>query len=163
MKVGDVVEHEGRLHRVLRHNRLVHVMVAAPWEGDPVEIADNDPIVKVVHNPAAEWPMTTVPLRHKAGPMRAVLHRGRELEPLLEWMPSDPFRPGGAVFLSPQLNLKRGEVLTVRHQDGSTSRLVVGKGFGTIAQKQRRQRAKQAAPKRQPNAFDRIWEGDDED
>lgn len=160
MKVGDVVEYQKVLYRVLRANRLVHAMVLAPWGSDNIEVADNDPEVKELHNPADKWPVAIVMLKHRAGPMREVMRRGKALTPLLEWMPGDPFRPGGAIFLNPDLHLKRGEVLTVRHQDGTTSRVSISAGFGTVAQKRKGILKK---PKLKPNAFDRIWAGEDDD
>jgi hypothetical protein len=138
MNLGTLVKHEGHVWRVYKVDKHVKTVTLIRWGGALLEIADDDPGASVVADPS-EWPVVTVRVRPNAGPLVTLsLTRGRrlrQLEPFVDWVPSDMGRPGGSIFVSPALNLRIGEVLIAEYKTGASARIVITKRFGTMAER----------------------------
>ena len=139
MNLGALVKYEGHRWRVYRVDRHVKTVTLIRWGGALEEIADDNPGATVVADPS-EWPVVTARVRPNAGPLvKLSLTRGRmrQLEPLVDWVPSDMARPGGSIFMSPDLKLRIGEILIAEHKTGAASRIVITKRYGTMAERKR--------------------------
>src|SRR5688572_20192287 len=138
MNLGDIVEYEGHRWRVFRLDKNVRTATLIRWSGTTAEVADDDPKAAVVANPC-EWPVVTARLKHSSGPLvkLSVARGGRmlSLRPLEDWLPSDPMRSGGSVFINPKFKLMVGEVLIAEYKDGSASRIPITKRYGSMAQR----------------------------
>jgi hypothetical protein len=138
MNLGALVKYEGHRWRVYKVDRNVRTVTLIRWGGAIEEIADDDPGASVVADPS-EWPVVTARVRPNAGPLvKLVLTRGprqRQLEPLVEWVPSDMARPGGSIFMNPALKLRVGEILIAEYKTGTASRIVITKRYGTMAER----------------------------
>lgn len=138
MNLGALVMYGGHRWRVYKLDRHVRTVTLIRWGGAQEEIADDDPALSVVADPS-EWPVVTARVRPNAGPLvKLCLTRGtrlRQLEPLVDWVPSDMSRPGGSIFVSPALQLKMGEILLAEYKSGSASRIVITKRFGSMAER----------------------------
>lgn len=164
MKLGDVVFYEGERWKVTKHHREYRVCELTQWSLEKAEVPDDldtnpeegRPLASVLFNPTTDWPFVTVKIRSEgSGPVRLVQRASEQLAPFYDWVPGDLYRPGGAIFLNPDLRLRTGEVLVAGHRNGSRSRIELGPTFGTIA----RRKARAASPPRRPgpkNRYDRI-------
>ena len=136
--VGDVVEYEGHRWRVYKADAGVRTVSLVRWGGATEEIADDDPKLVFFGRPS-EWPVVTARVKPNAGPlMKLGIARGvrlEDLQPLVDWVPSDLMRPGGSIFIHPRLKLKVGNVLVAEYRDGTASRIVITQRYGTIAQR----------------------------
>lgn len=157
VNVGTLVQYADRRWVICRSNELSKTITMRSWEGDTHTCADNDTDVVVICHPSTDWPFIAGPTRPKAGPVKA-LHVTRmtkrlELEPLIDWMPSEFLRPGGSIFFNPSVGLRVGEIVVATHEDGSGSRINVGHTFATVAQRVLRA----TTPKKEPKtAYDRL-------
>lgn len=155
--IGDLVQYDNRRWRVKGYDRQVRVCQLASWDGEFIEVADNAKGFEVVARPQAQWPFTTAPHKRLGGAITKVTRDGRELEPLVEWVPSSFGRSGGSIFFNPALRLRQGDVLVAHYEDDSLGRINITRGFGTI--KHRRARAKKPATPQ--TVGERIRSGDD--
>jgi hypothetical protein len=138
MDLGALVKYGGHRWRVYKQDKNVRTVTLIRWGGDLEEIADDDPGAQVMANPS-DWPVITARVKPSAGPLvKLSLTRGarsRCLEPLVEWVPSDMARAGGSIFMTPALKLKVGEVLIAQYKNGSASRIVITKRYGSMAER----------------------------
>lgn len=169
MKIGDIVLLDKQRWLVLdqRPGKLCRIRT---WEGTEQEVpesADTNPTSGLtLEASSGTWPFLTVPLRAKDGPIvRVTFARGgalRDLEPLVDWVPSGLLRPGGPVFLNPSLGLRFGEVVGAVHKSGRQVRLTVTQAFASVRLRQQR-----LAAERQPvvlkTVYDRLMSDDFED
>jgi len=171
MQVGDIIELHGSgpedRYRVLQHERMTRTYKVIQWStGTLMEVADDmdatDDQCQVVCNPAADWPFVATKVRPtRIGPVISVLRssENRLLIPMQDWAPTDQLKAGGALFFSPDLRLRQGEVLVATHREGTMTRIAITKAFGSV--KLRRKRAERARkPPEPPTAFDRILQED---
>jgi hypothetical protein len=169
VREGDLVQHEGRawLVRRSRENELSVTLQDA--QGRNLEVTsdlDQTGVCQVVANPAAEWPFVVVRDNVKGKFMVRVSRTvGMSVVPLtmyVDWVPSDPARPGGPVFLNPALGVRPAETLLISWQNGSSTSLHIPVHFGTVGQ-----RIERAARKKPPEVtvYDRLLDDrfDDED
>jgi hypothetical protein len=157
MKVGDIVLYQEIRWKVTQHSPSFRTCQLVAFDGRKSEVPDDldkSTDLKVLFNPPEQWPFIicgTV----RGGPLRSVARGNVGLSPLEDWVPSDFLRANGAIFFSPQLRLRVGEILVGVHQDGTRSRLTVTRTFGTI--NRRKKLAKDPGKVRGPlSATDRL-------
>ena len=163
MEVGDVVLYQGVHWRVLSYNRSFRLCILANWE-DRIEVPDDldghpGNELTVVCQPSS-WPFIAAPTKTNAGRIVEVTRDGKPLQPLVDWVPGNMFRSGGALFLNPALKLQTGEVLTAKHEKGLLSSVRINRGFGTGAHRKRRKSTSWKPPK-PTTAYDRLMSDDD--
>ncbi len=145
MDIGLLVQYDGCRWQVYkatsqtRTSTLIRPLSEGGAETVQVEVADDDPQVKVICDPR-KWPFVTAPRRPaSAGPVVAIqlTRKGKpqSLVLLEEWAPSDIKRPGGGLFLNPTLQLRLGESLRIGYADKSASVVTITRGFGTSQQR----------------------------
>lgn len=152
------------MYKADRHVRTVTLI---RWDGTLEEVEDDLKGVRIVCDPATDWPFVMAPVRFsKAGRVEKLIRpakaggRNQELAPYIDWAPSDPFRAGGSLFLNPELGLRYGEVLSAQHKDGVTmSRVPISKNFGTMKQRE----LKKTAKPKVFNRYEALFDDDDED
>jgi len=144
MELGDIVEFGGDRWKVSNFNPNHRTCLLTRFDGPPQEVPDDLDLnsdektsLTVLFNPFKSWKYVTAPLKTKAGRMIELRRNSRILEPMVDWVPGDFYRAGGAIFLNPELNIHQGEILAVRHITGSLSRVAVTRNFGTVARRQR--------------------------
>lgn len=141
MNLGTIVEYEGHRWRVYKLDHHVKTVTLIRWDGTLEEIANDDVRAVVVANPS-EWPLVTARVKPNAGPLVSLsLTRGTrrlELKPLVDWVPSDMGRAGGSIFMGPHLKLVIGETLLAQYKDGSATRIVITKRYGSMRERQNR-------------------------
>jgi len=160
MKIGDILFYQDRYWKLETSNREFRTCQLVSFDGTKQEVADdldeNNSTVLIVCNPAEQWPFCSIAIKVKAGPLRGITRAGTVLTPMVDWIPSDFQRPGGAIFFNPRLRLKVGEILVATHQDGSFSRITITPGFGTLKRKAARAKAKE--PKPQQSVYDQLMD-----
>lgn len=170
MKLGDLVLHLGRHWMVSRYDakrsRTATLLAA---DGTQTEIPhDLDAVggVTVIANPSADWPFIMVPPKN-GWVLGDIRHEGRVLTRFTEWVPSDPSRTGGPVFLAPNPAFRYGVTLLITYASstkrkapvGGTIRIDIPRDFGTV--KQRAAKVAAARPQlEERNAYDRILSDD---
>jgi hypothetical protein len=163
MKIGDLVEHDGRRWSVLSYDQAVRVGTVVDAQGTRMELADDGG--QVVATPSS-WPTLAAPVRSRAGPFVKLVIPSlpgfpeRVLEPWVDWIQSDPVRDGGSLFIHPDVRLLPGVVLIGTHRSGALVRIQVPRTYGTVAQKQAA-RVVAALPPEPVNRFNRILDDDD--
>jgi len=140
-----------------------HLRIATLWDGKasvievPHDLDTTDPTCKVLGHPATEWPYAIVKDspkgRFMVGITRVVRGRKVPLTLLSEWLPNDPARPGGPVYLNPNLGIVPAETLLVSWSNGPDTPLQIPVTFGTMGEKVARQTRKKAAP---PTGYDQL-------
>jgi hypothetical protein len=164
MKIGDLIEHEGRRWFVTGYHQEIKVGVLLDAAGTRKELADDAPDCRVVVNAPESWPTLAAPVKNRAGPfvklaIPGVLGReDRVLEPWVSWVQSDPFREGGSIYVSPDVGLLPGVVLIATHRNGAVVRVQVPRTYGTVAQKQA---AATRVPPEPINRFRHILDDDE--
>lgn len=165
MKVGDLISHDNAFWVVTRYDpKRTRTATLLKADGFAMEIPHDEP-VEVIANPSQDWPFVAAPLKPKWGP---VIHLSRPNRPSLggdivdlqlhrDWLPSEPARAGGSIFLNPDLRLQVGDYLLARHASGHASSVVIPANFGTVRQKQDRAAAK---PKVERTAYTRLLDDD---
>lgn len=159
MKVGDIVDYRSLLWKVSSRNKDFGTFVLVSFGTERVEVPA-DEVIDVVHS-TVDWPFIAAPPKSfRMGRFVAIKRNGTALTPFLDWVPSDIFRAGGAVFFNPGLGLKYGDVLVGVHENGGTSRLTVTRAFGSAVQRKKRKTHpwKPPAPK---TVYDRLMSDDD--
>lgn len=159
MEVGEIVFHQSVRWRVLSHNRPFRICILASWEGRRLEVPDDleariDGDLTVLYQPS-KWPFVAAPRKPSAGRIIEVLRDGEPLRPLVDWVPSNMFRPGGALFFNPNLGLQTGETLTAKHEKGRLSPVRINRGFGTGTRRKQRKN-KPWKPPAPLTAYDRL-------
>ena len=158
--LGDLVKYRKEYWKVLSRDSGIRTFILQKWDGSTTEVADDDQEVRC-HATPTKWPMLMAPVmgshaKRHSSLSRFVRVKQVELEPYRDWTPVDILRPGGPVFLSPKLGLMPGELLVLRYENGSQSRLVVTKNVGTLSQRKRR-----TLPKEPKTLWDHLDEEDD--
>lgn len=170
MKVGDIIDYEGARWFVSRINREARVAVLFGRDGLRREVPDTMDVdfdeFKVVANPASEWRLLVIPVRSNAQgieSLRLLPDANRktpvELQPWVDWIGSDPFRPGGSLLFRADGPVRSGDVLLVTFRNHSTARVNVPRTFGTL--EERRSRAVPVTVPRESSRYDRIILDDD--
>jgi hypothetical protein len=163
VKVGDLVTYDGRRWKVATSNSQYRTCTLSRPNGPSIDVPDDldrRPVpelleLKVLCHLSTEWPFIAASARPKAGPIVKITRGRRELVMMEDWVPSDFLRPGGSVFLNPDLRLKQGEVLAATHKDGSLSRLAVTGNFGTVKNRIARKNRPRRSPKPR-TVYDRL-------
>jgi hypothetical protein len=111
----------------------------------PVDLDTHMPDkIQVICNPSLEWHVLSVKVKPKSGPFveakaptsipgHALTYNPRRLVNWEDWIPSDPFREGGSVFINPAFGLRTGDLVVFTHKKGTQTRMVVPANFGTVA------------------------------
>lgn len=162
MATGDLVQYKEKHWKVLSENRDVRTITLQNWDGDQLEVADNDPDLGKL-SPPGQWPFITAPsVSPKAKRPRRLVRMVRgnpvDLVPFCEWSPTGLLRLGGPIFLSPSLRLMPGEVLVLHYENGVASRLAITRSFLSVEQRRRRATKKIQKPK---TSWDILDEDDD--
>lgn len=163
MEIGDVTLYQNQYWKLVTRNTNFRTCVITDFDGNKVEIPDDldkSDKLAVLYNPSKSWPFTSVPDKIKAGPLRRVSRGTTLLRPMVDWMPSDFLRSGGAIFFNPALRLSTGEILVATHQSGALSRITITKAFGTVRRKIARAENRSAPPKEPMSVYDRLMAGD---
>jgi hypothetical protein len=164
VKLGDLVRYDNDFWVVIRFDPMrTRTALLLRRNGSNREIPHAEP-VEVLANPSQDWPFVAAPLKPQWGPVVALqnptLAGARTLELYQDWLPSEPARSGGSLFLNPSLNLRHGDYLLAEHGNGQRSRIVIPAGFGTVRQKQAREAAKTKPKPEEPTAYTRLLEDD---
>lgn len=168
MEIGDIVLYQERRWRVHRYDKMTRTVFLLDQNGKETELADRldktDPdTVKFLANPGKTWKVLTAPVKNNAGPfVRLIIpgplgRREHELVPWKDWIPSDPFRDGGSVFIRPGAKVQPYAIAIFTHRNGSTVRVTIPANFTTVAQK----RAPPPPPPPPPTRFTMMDEEDD--
>jgi hypothetical protein len=148
MELGDLVQYQEQRWLVVRFERETRLMTLQNWVGSNVELPrefdqTNPEGLQVVANPMSKWPMLISQVKSvSAGPFVRIYdprpngERERDLEPMVDWVPSDLGRSGGSFFVNPKARLLPGDLLLGTHKNGSVVRILVPKTFGTVTQRQ---------------------------
>jgi len=166
MRVGDLVEQDGRRWLVINFDRTVKVGLVVDGSGSRKELADD--ACEVIANLPESWPTLAAPTRNGGGPFVKLVVPGilgrpeTVLEPWVDWVQSDPLRDGGSLFIRPEVRLLPGVVLIATHRSGVSVRVTVPRTYGTVAQKQAAQAAAAARPPEPRNRFNHILDEDEE-
>lgn len=170
MKLGDLVSHETRFWIVTRYDpKRTKTATLREADGTALEVSCDAPVT-VIANPGQDWPFIAAPLKPKWGPIvtltrptspGTVATGGMVIVTLTlyqDWLPSEPSRAGGSIFLNPALGLQAADYLLATHSNGRASSIVIPGHFGTVYQRQARAAA---SPKPDPRtAYTRLL-GDD--
>ncbi len=161
MKIGDLVSHDNSFWLVTRYDpKRTRTATLLKQDGVAIEIPHDEP-VEVIANPGMDWPFVAAPLKPMWGPVTHLSRPNRsgtlDLVIYQDWLPSEPARAGGSVFLNPNLRLQVGDFLLARHTNGKSSSIVIPAHFGTVAQKLARKAAK---PKPDRTAYTRLLDED---
>lgn len=173
MRVGDLFDRDG-VRWYAAHQDLDRCLMTL-YSTVNVErvVADDadakDPSLVLVAHPPTEWCLIAGPRKRVvAGPYVLVVVPGfpgrapdRVLEPLRDWVQSEPHRTGGSLFINPAVQLRYGDVLLATHRGGAAVRLTISKHYGTIAQRIEATKPPISAPL--VNRFNRVLGGEDED
>jgi hypothetical protein len=167
VELGDIVEFDGIRWKVASFNVQHRTCLLTRFDGPPREVPDDldthpeegGPSLTVLFNPAKTWGYVTAPLKTRGGRMVELRRNFRVLVPMMDWVPGDFHRPGGAIFLNPELEIHRGEILAVRHANGNLSRVAVTGNFGTVHHRVRA--ATYPAQPRDNSAWGRISRDED--
>lgn len=163
MKLGDLVSHDNAFWIVTRYDpKRTRTATLLNSEGLSQEIAHDEP-VEVIANPSLDWPFVAAPVKPMLGPIKMLSwpKPGVEILPLVlyrDWLPSDPIRAGGSIFLNPSLGLRIGDFLLAAHVSGKLSRVDIPNNFGTVHQKLARKADKPKAVDR--TAYTRLLDDD---
>lgn len=152
MKIGDLVEQQGKRWKVTKHFRSRRMCELRAWDGSTQEVPD-DHDESVLCHPPTDWPFVPLSVRPSSGPIVRVAREGSDLVPLVDWVPSAFLRAGGSIFFNPDLRLRPSEVLVAVFQRGDTVRINITRAFGTV---QRRRVKANPQPPRRRSAFERI-------
>ena len=151
-----IVRHMGDQEATLQDNQGKNVVV---------QVASPDCVV--VANPPEEWPFLIVRDHPKGKRITAItrtVNKARVwLTPYVDWVPSEPTRPGGSIFFSPALGLLPAETLLINWAAAHATSVQVPTHFGTLADKAAK--AAIADKPKDANIYDRLLEdrfGDDE-
>lgn len=164
MKVGDIVVFESRCWVVHKHDpRRTRTTILLAASGEIRQIpsdSDTQGNARVWCNPFTEWPFLILKEKPSLGRIRKVFRVvGRvevTLRRYLDWLPNDPLRCGGPLFLSPSLGLRLGEIVVVEHERGRSTGSI-SRAFLTLNQR----KAKMAKPEDpQVTAFSQLMEDD---
>lgn len=167
MKLGDLVEFEDEPWIVRRISAAQATLLDA--KGQTRDVAADLDLTggcKVWANPATEWPCLTVKDNPKGmfltGLTRPNTRGPTVLQPYVDWVPSDPARAGGVIFLNPALEIRPAEVLLVQWKKGAVTPVKVPVHFGTVGQRVARAERKKPA---EVTVYDRLLDDrfDDED
>ena len=168
MKVGDLIQFLDDYWLVIRYDpKRPRTATLLSSTGLAREVPHDEP-VNVIANPSQDWPFVAAPMKPTWGPVKTLSRPHGvlmdALTPYRHWLPSEPARAGGSLFLNPDLKLRPGDYLLAHHANGKDSGIVIPSHFGTVRQKQERQAAK---PKPERTAYTRLLSddqiGDDED
>lgn len=161
MKFGDLIRYENQSWLVRRYDdRFTKQATLQDAQGKRVEIPidlDATGGCEVVAHPATEWPFIIVRDNPKGKFMVQLIRTvNRQRVPLTlyaDWVPSDPARPGGSIFLNPSLGIQPAETLVVEWASSRPTAVQVPVHFGTVGQ--RVERAARKAPA-EVTAFDQL-------
>lgn len=140
MQIGDLVSLEKMRWQV--ESQQDDLFIIRAWDGQTREVHPKDLGVKVVTHPPTRWPFILVPVRVKDGPVvKLTIVRENKVwifEPLIDWVPADRIRAGGAIFINPSVQLKTGEIVVAHHKSNRLARVAITPSFGSVAQRQAR-------------------------
>lgn len=141
MKVGDLVAGYDGHWLVTRYDpKRTRTASLLNREGVALEVAHDDETLTVIANPSENWPFVSAPIKpslgHVVGLSRPTAYVDNSLELYKDWMPSEPTRAGGSIFLNPDLGLRPGDYLNVKHSSGKMTGITIPHNFATVRQKQ---------------------------
>lgn len=168
MKLGDLVRFEDQYWVVRRYDpKRTRTALLLDKDGRTREIPFDHP-VQVIVNPGEAWPFITVK-DNPAGQRIEGIARAVDMEPVPlrlyeDWVPSDPARPGGPIFLNPAMGLRTAETLIVTWRRGRSSTVTVPAGLATVGARVARAEAARVRPEQETsyNALLMDALGDDE-
>ena len=169
MKLWDLVEHQKRFWVVAHLDANTQTATLRDPQGRTMEVPtglDGSAGCRVIANPPEDWPFVMVRDNPKGKTIqqvyRVVRHNRVPLTMFVDWCPSDPARPGGALFLNPALGLLPAETVLIGWAAGAATSLQVPLDFLTVAERVASQTKKVPL---ELTGFDRLLEdrfGDDE-
>jgi hypothetical protein len=167
VKLGDVVKHMGSYWLVTRYDQKRTRTADLLASGGMFTTVPFDHPVEVIANPSQDWPYVAAKVSPRLGPIENLSRPPGTLHLVLyrDWMPSEPSRAGGSIFLNPKLGLRHGDYLLAHHKGGKTSGIAIPSTFSTVAQAKKRVETKPKPTVR--TAYDMILDdhqiGDDDD
>lgn len=167
MKLGDIVRYQDSTwivrHYDPRRTRTAQLLQA---DGRAEEVPHDleAPELIVVANPSENWPFIMVPERPRWGQVRTVNRVSLTgLVPLIlleDWVMADPLRPGGALFLRPDINLRIGDQLHVQFSNNFATMVAITPSFATV--KDRKIRAAKKAEEVSLTGLERLLKPDED-
>lgn len=168
MQVGDLVLYQGQRWLVHRLDKMTRTVFLYNQVGATAELPDmhdrlEPDTIKVVAKPSLDWKVIPAPIKSGAGPFVKFTvpgplgRKARELRPWLDWIPSDPFRDGGSVFVRPGISLPSHTVVIFTHQNGVAARIKLPRILTTVA----KTRAVPKVATVPENRFSRMLDDDD--
>lgn len=160
MQIGDLVSFEKVRWQV--ESQRDDLFVIRSWDDQTKEVHPKYLGVKVLVHPPSRWPFVMVPVRVKDGPVvkLTIVREGKVwvFEPLIDWVPADRVRAGGAIFINPTTKLKTGEIVVAHHKSNRLARIAITPSFGSVAQRQAREA--KAAPVEIKSVHERVMDDD---
>ena len=166
MRIGDIVLYQNKrwlVYAIDRDTRIAKLstyvlqLKEVPYNLDKTDREK----AKVVAKPYKNWPFVAISTNSRRGAIRGLsrVPIGQlpiMLIPFEDWV-VDPLRDGGPLFFAPHLHASTGETFSARYRNGTSGRIVIPVGFGTMRQRQARTEPK---PKSK-TAFERVLEDDE--
>jgi hypothetical protein len=159
MQLGDIIRRENTYWLVTRFDaKRTRTADLRSSTGTVLTIPHNV-VVEVIGNPSQDWPYVAAPMKPRLGPIKDIMRPadGSHLTLYRDWLPSEPTRAGGSIFLNPKLGLRHGDTILAIHVNNVSSRINIPLTFGTVKQNKARVAAK-PKPELERNAFTRLLE-----
>ena len=155
MKPGDLLEcPDGRRLFVDWYNRQANVFIVYVDQNHKLEIPASY-VCTVIANITSNWPYVLSPkikTKGAVGITASIPARGQTLKVF-----ADCVVYGGALYLSPSLQLRLGETVQITYASGPALALPITASFGSRGQREARIKAKAQAPK---SFFDKLMDED---
>lgn len=151
---SDLVIYQDETWTITKVDAYLRVAVLFSCEGVKCEAPLED--IRPIAHPSTDWYLLTAPIKPLAGrlvEMKVPGLPGRKdkyLIPWLDWVPSDPMRAGGSIYL--RSKLPPGTTLILKHANGALSKVVVKK-LSTVEQMREKANPKKEEPR---SRYDRL-------
>lgn len=158
VSVSDLVIFKGHISLVTKVDLYLQLATLVDPVGAKVEAPLEE--VQVQAHPSTDWYLIMVPIKPKAGRVVGIKIpslRGAPtvLTPWYDWVPADPIRAGGSIYLRDRY--PAGTTFLVTHESGVVSK-VVAKKLLTVGEMVAKANPTKEAPK---SRYDRLLEDDD--
>jgi hypothetical protein len=85
-----------------------------------------------------------------------------ELTLFQDWVLADPLRPGGGLFLHPNLRLHIGDQLHIRYENGFAATISVTAAFASVEARRAKSARKAQEVRKSPTTFERLLDDEEE-
>jgi len=144
MEIGNIIQYKDVLWVASKKDISAKVLILYNEAGERLELPQDydkqcDDVL-VVSNPLKEWIILNTPSKGKLITKITIPKflnvEEKNLKFLVDWVPSVIFRQGGSFFINPKrVKLIPGLLLLTTFANGTTTRVIVPKVFGTVPQR----------------------------